>query len=132
MKRRYDKTGELNGSSYTKTPWRSNAILILENLDKYFFLGSTLANLHPCENNHPTREKNYRHIFKELNIEGFGFSNGFKCSDVHKIEELNTLSKNKCESTFSRSNKWKHNWVPIEISKNKSDRVVESMKYKNP
>ena len=49
------KTNELNGSNYVKIPLRSNAILNIENNDKYCFLWSILAYLHPCNNNHPNR-----------------------------------------------------------------------------
>ena len=37
------KTNELNGSTYVKIPLRSNAILNIENNDKYCFLWSILA-----------------------------------------------------------------------------------------
>ena len=53
------KTGDLNGSPYVKIPIRSSAILNIQNNDKYCFLWSILASLHPCENSHPTRAKNY-------------------------------------------------------------------------
>ena len=102
------KTGELNGSNYVKIPLRSNAILNIENNDKYCFIWSILAcfiwsilacfiwsilaSLHPCNNNHPNRVSNYKQYFKELNINGFDFANGFKCSNVHKFNELNNLS----------------------------------------
>ena len=36
----------------------------------------------------------------KLNIEGFDFTNGFKCSDVHKFEKLNNLSINIFELQF--------------------------------
>ena len=49
------KTIEMNGSNYVKIPLRSNAILNIENNDKYCFLWSILAYLHPCKNNHPNR-----------------------------------------------------------------------------
>ena len=49
------KTGELNDSNYVKIPLRTNAILIIENNDKYCFIWSILASLHPCDNNHPNR-----------------------------------------------------------------------------
>ena len=32
---------------------------------------------------------NYKQCFDELNIENFDFSNGLKCSDVHKFEKTN-------------------------------------------
>ena len=49
------KTGELNGSNYGKILLRSNGILNIENNDKYCFLWSILAYLHPCDNNYPNR-----------------------------------------------------------------------------
>ena len=83
------KTGELKSSSYVKNPSRSNAILNLGNIDQYCFLWSKLPYLHPCENSHPSRVKNLLQNFNELNYEGFVFTNGLKCSDVHKFERFN-------------------------------------------
>ena len=71
------KTSEINGRSYVKIPLRSNAILNIENNDKYCVLWSKLASLHPCNNNHPNRVSNYRQHFNELNIQDFDFTNGF-------------------------------------------------------
>ena len=34
----------------------------------------------------PNRVSNYKQYFNELNFNGFTFSNGFKCSDMHKLE----------------------------------------------
>ena len=82
------KTGELNGSNYVKIPLRSNAILNIENIDKFCFIWSILASLHPSNNMHPNRVSNYRQYFNELNIQDFDFTNGFKCSDVHNFNEL--------------------------------------------
>ena len=132
MKIRFYKTEELNGSSYVKIPLRSNALIIIENNDKYCFIWSILASLHPCENDHPNRVSNYIQYFNELNFQSFDFTNGFKCNDVHKFNELNNLSVNIFEINFYQDkNKWKHNLIPIEISKNKSDRVVDLLIYKN-
>ena len=94
------KTGELNGSNYVKIPLRSNSILNIENNDKYCFLWSILAYLNPCNNNHPNRVSNYKQYFNELNIYGFDFTNGFKCSDVHKFNEIYNLSVNIFELIF--------------------------------
>ena len=94
------KTGELNGSKYVKIPLRSNAIFNIENNDKYCFFWSILASLHPCNINHPNRISNYKQCFSELNINGFNFSIGFKCRDVHKFNELNNLSINIFELNF--------------------------------
>ena len=92
---------------------------------------SILAKLHLCENDHPKRVSNYRINFDELNIDGFDFKNGFKCSDVHKFEKLNSLSLNIIELNFYQDkNKWKHKLYPIEISKkDESDRVVDLLFY---
>ena len=54
------KSGELNRSSYVKVPLRSSAILNIENNDKYCFLWSILASLHPCNITHPSRVLNYK------------------------------------------------------------------------
>ena len=94
------KTVELNGLSYVKIPLRANAILNVENKDKNCFLRSILASLHPCNNKHPNRVSNYKQDFNELNIEGFDFTSGFRCSDVEKFNELNNLSINMFEENF--------------------------------
>ena len=87
--------------------------------DKYCFIWSILAYLHPCNNSHPNRVSNYRQHFNELNIDGFDFTNKFKCSNVQKFEKLNFLSINLFELNFYQDqNKWKHNLIPVEISKN--------------
>ena len=126
------KTSEMDGRSYVKIPLRSNAILNIENNDKYCFLWSILAYLHPCNNNHPNRVSNYRQYFIELNIQGFDFTNGFRCSDVHRFNELNNLSINIFELIFYQDqNQWKHKLIPIEVSKKDSDRVIDLAIYKN-
>ena len=68
MKTSFNKTGELNGSSYVKIPLRSSAVLIIQNKDKYCFIWSILASLHPFENDHPNRVSIYNQYFNELNI----------------------------------------------------------------
>ena len=128
----YYKTGDLNGSSYDKSPLRSNAILNIENNDKNCFIWSIIASLHPCNNNHSNRVSNYRKFFNDLNLEGFDSTIGFKCSDVHKFNELNNLSLNMFELNFYQDqNKWRHKLIPIEISKNTSDRFIDLAIYKN-
>ena len=132
MKISFYKTTELNGNSYVKIPLRSNAILNIQNNDKFCFIWSILASLHPCENTHPSRVNNYIQYFNEINFQSFDFTNGFKCSDVHKFNELNNLSVNIYELNFYQDgDKWKHNLIPIEISKNDSDKVVDLLIYKN-
>ena len=126
------KINDINGSNYIKIPLRSNAILNNENNDKYCFLWSILASLYPCNNNHRNRVSNYRPYFNELNIKGFDFTNGFKCSDIHIFNELNKSSVNIFELNFYEDgNQWKDKLIPIEISKNNSDRVIDLAIYKN-
>ena len=97
------KTVELNGSSYVKIPLRSAAILNIENSDKYCFLWSILAHLHPCENSHPNRVSNYREYFRELKTDGLEFP--FKTSDVSKVEKMNNLAINIFELQFYQGGK---------------------------
>ena len=111
---------------------RSNAILNIENNDEYCFLWSILASHNPCNNNHPNRVSNYRQYFNKLNIQGFDFTNVLKCSDVHKFKESNNLSVNIFELNFYQDqNQWKQKLIPIEVSKNNSDRVIDLAIYKN-
>ena len=126
------KTNELNGSKYVKIPLRSDAILNIEKNDKFCFIWSILASLHPCNNNHPNRVSNYKQYFNELNIQDFDFTNGFECNDVKRFNELNKLSVNIFELNFYQDqNQWKHKLIPIEVSKNNSDRVIDLAIYKN-
>ena len=126
MKISFYKTTELDGTSYVTIPLRSNAILNVQNKDKYCFSWSILASLHPCENSHPSRVNNYVQYFNEINFQNFDFTNGFRCSDVHRFNELNNLSVNIYELNFHQDgDKWKHNPLPIEISKIVSDKVVD-------
>ena len=120
------------GRPYVKVPLRSNAILTIEKIYKYCFLWSILSSLHPCNKNLPNRVSNYRHYSNELNIIGFHFTNGFKCSDVHKFENLNDLSIYIFKLKFHQhQNKWKHKLLPIKVIKNESDRVCDLLIYKN-
>ena len=91
MKISFYKTGDLNGSSYVKIPLRSSAILIFQNNDNYCFVWSILASLHPCENDYPNGVSNYNQHFNELNVDGFDFTNGLKCCDMHRFEKLNNF-----------------------------------------
>ena len=68
----------MNGLKFVKVPLRSNAILSIKNNDKYSFLWSILAHLHPRKNNHPNRFSTYRQNLNELKDDGFDFTNGFK------------------------------------------------------
>ena len=132
MKISFYKTGELNGTSYAKIPLGSSAILNVQNNDKYCFIWSILASLHPCGNDHPHRVSNYKQYFNEINLNGFDFTNGFKCSDMHSFEKLNNLSKKIFELNFYQDgDKWKHNLIPIEIGKNESDKGTDLLFYKN-
>ena len=106
------KTGILNGSKYFKIHLKSNAILNIENNDTFCFLWSIIASLHPCNYNHPNRVSNYKPYFNELNIEGFNLTDGFRCSDVHKFNELKNFSSN----FYQDQNKWRYLIIPIEVS----------------
>ena len=95
----------------------------IKNIDKYCFIWSTLASVHPCDADHPNRVSK---------TEGFDFSNGFRCSEVQKLDKPNKLSINIFELIFYRDkNKWKHNLIPVEISKKESDKVFDLLIYKN-
>ena len=120
----------MNRLSYVKILLRSSAVLNIEINEKYCFLWSILAFLHPFNINHPSRVSNYKQYLNELNIEGFDFINGFKCSDVHKFEKLNNLSLNIFELNFYPDQiKWKHKLIPMEVSKKESDNVVDLLIY---
>ena len=132
MKISFYKTKELDGTSYVRIPLRTSAVLNVQNIDKYCFIWSILASLHPCKNDHPNTVNNYIQYFNELNFQNFDFTNGFKCSDVHRFNELNNLSVNIYELKFYQDgDKWKHNLLPTEISKNESDNVIDLLIYKN-
>ena len=93
---------------------------------------SIKPSLRPCNNNHFNRVSKYKQYFNELYLNGFDFTIGFKSSDVHKFKELNNLSVNVFELTFCQDqNKWRNKLIPIEVSKNKSDRVIDLAFYKN-
>ena len=110
---------------------RSNASSNIENNDKFCFLCSILAYLHPCNKIYPNRVSKYEQYVIELNSTGFDFTNGFKCSDVQRFENLNNLSINIFELNFYQDqNKWKHNIIPIEIKKTDSDKIIDLLIYK--
>ena len=126
------KTGDINGSNYVKIPLRLNVILKIEYYDKYCFIWSILARLHHCINNHPYRVSNYKQYFDELNINGSDFTNVFKCSDVHRFNELNNLSVNIFEINFYQDqSKWRHKLVPIDIITKNSERFTDLAIHKN-
>ena len=51
---------------------------------------------------------------------------------MQKIEKLNNLSFSISEANFYQDkDKWKHNLIPIEISKIDSDKVIDLLIYKN-
>ena len=52
--------------------------------------------------------------------------------NMHRVEKLNNLSITIYELKFDQDgDNWKHNIVPIEISKNESDKVIDLLFYKN-
>ena len=68
MKIRFYKTGELNGSNFVKIPLGSNSLISIKIDDKFCFIWSILASLHPCNKDHPNRVSNYKQYFKDLNF----------------------------------------------------------------
>ena len=65
-------------------------------------------------------------------MKGFDFTNGFRCSDVHKFNELNNFSVNIFESNFYQDKTiWRHKLIPIEVSKNNSDKLIDLLISKN-
>ena len=135
MTTNFYKTNELNGSSYVKIPLRGSCVLNIEIDDKYCFLCIFLAHPHPCQNSHPNWVSNYRQLFIKFKIDGFDFTNGFRTCDVVKFENLKKLSINIFELQFYKviwkNHQWKHKLIPIEVSKNNSERVIDLMIYKN-
>ena len=124
------KTDELKGSSYVKIPLRSSAILNIENDDKYCFLWSILAHLHPCESSHPNRVSNYREYLNEVKTDRLDFP--FKTSDVSKFEKMNNLAINIFELQFYQEGiNWKHKLIPIEVSEENSETVIDLVIYEN-
>ena len=68
----------------------------------------------------------------ELNLQGFDYTNGFKCSHMHRFENLSNLAINIFELNFYQDqNNWIHTLTPFEISKNGSSRVVDLLIYRN-
>ena len=128
MKLSYYKTGELNGSSHAKIPLRSSPSLNFEIDVKYCSLLSILVKLHSISDpkkGHPTRVSNCRQIFEEKNIQTFDFLNRFKCKNVQNFEKLNILSINVIELNFYKDQRTlKHNSIPIETSRNKSEKLL--------
>ena len=97
-----------------------------------FLIWSILASSHPSLNTHPNRISNCKQFLKELNIQGFDFANGFKCSDFHKFNEINNLSIHIFELNFHQDlNKRRPKSIPIETSENNSDKVIDLTFYKN-
>ena len=68
----------------------------------------------------------------DINVQDLDLTNGLKCSDVHKFNELNNSSINIFQLNFYQDqNQWKHKLIPIEVSKRDSDRVIGLLIYKN-
>ena len=115
-----------------KIPLRSSVIFNIKTDDKHFLFWSIIASLHPREKSRPNRVIIHRQYFNELNIEGTDFTNGFKRSDVHKLEKLNDLSINMLELTFHQDqNRRKHKLSPIESRNYFSDKVNDIIIYEN-
>ena len=95
----------MKSSMYGKFLLRSSNILNIENDDKYCFLWSMQASLHPCNKVHPNRVTISKQYFNELNIQYFVLSDGFKCSDVQIFEKLNKVSITLIELNFCQDQK---------------------------
>ena len=132
MRIKFYKIGDLNSSSFVKIPLTASALINIKNKDKYCFLRSISAYLHPCENDHLKRVSNCEQCFNELNIEGFVFAKSLECSDFHNFRKVNTLSMNIFELNFYQDkDNWKQNLILIKISENDSNRVVVFLIYTN-
>ena len=84
------------------------------------------------KNGHPTRVSIFRLYIDDLNIQGFDFTKEIKCRVFHKFEKLNNLSINIFELRFYQDgNKWKRKIIPIQITKNDSNKVFDLMLSKN-
>ena len=89
-----------------KIPLRHSVILNTEiDNDKYCFPWLKLSSPHPSKNSHPNTVSYYRNYLKELNTDGFDFTNGFERSDVHKFEKLKNLSISLVKSSFYQDQK---------------------------
>ena len=84
----------MNGSRSVEILLRFSTISSIENVDKYCFIWSLFANLQPCDGSRPNKVLNSRQCFDEINFRGFDFTNGFKCSEVHRFEIVNNLFSN--------------------------------------
>ena len=51
---------------------------------------------------------------------------------MHRFEKVDNFSKNVYELNFYQDgDKWKHTLIPIKISKNDSDKIINLLIYKN-
>ena len=126
------ETTKLNGSKYVKLPLRPAAILNIKDDDEYCFLWSILAQHQPCGNSLRNRISNNRECFTELSNQVFDFSNRSKCSDVNNFEKLYNFFSIIFELNFNQNHKeWKQKLIPVEISKNNTNRVFDLLIYKN-
>ena len=73
-----------------------------------------------------------REYFDELYLDGFHFSNGFKCSDLHRFETIYNLSINIFETNFYQDQyNWKHQIVTSDISEKASRSDITLSIYKS-
>ena len=93
----------MNSSNYVNFPLRISALFNIKIDDNFLFSWTIPVHLHSIadsKNGDLARVSIYRLYFDELNKKGFDFSNGFKCSYVHRFEELNDLSMNISKLNF--------------------------------
>ena len=100
LKISFYKTGQLNDSSYVKIPLRSSAILNIQNNDTYCFVWSIWLVFILVKTIILTEFQIIINILIKINIDGFDFTNGFNCSDVHNFIAINNLSVNIYELNF--------------------------------
>ena len=126
----FHKTNAINGMTYVEFPLRTNAILKIQNNERYCFLWSILASVHPV-NKDPQRVSKYMPYKNELNITDIDFSNGMRITDIDRFEKLNNqLSIKVFEYSKDEDNDYK--LVPLYISKNIENRkTIDLILYEN-
>ena len=113
--------------TYVEFPLRTNAILNIQNIDRFCFLWIILASIHPV-NKDPERVSKYMPYKNELNITDLDFSNGMRITDIDRFEKLNNqLSINVFEYSKDEDNDYK--LVPLYISKNIENRKIIDFFY---
>ena len=126
----FHKTNPINGMTYVEFPIRTKAILNIQNNVMYCFLWSSLAGIHPVNEN-PHRVSKYIPYQNELKLTDIDFINGMRITDIHKFENLNNqLSINVFQYSKEEDNEYQ--LVPLYISKNiENRRIIDLILYKH-